>query len=319
MIRQEAESSPSVVSNGSTLIADPLLVEPLAGAIPDRRVPHREFPHLSQHCGAEGWVFNRDYSSEPESSNLLITAHLSGGRRERLTTVAPLPASFTSSRWLITSPYAIPISLAAVARSSTGWFCRSSTGRCTAFAVVVTAGSWSSTGWLAARSAGRTAAVVATVQLRQTQLWQLELGHVQLRQLDLRHLEAALLFAAAVASAAIATTVTTFSRSCTGGVNWSCTGRSTAFAMVVTAGSWSCTGGVNRSCTSRSTAFAAVVTAGSRSCTGRINRSSTGCFNAAATSIVMLEQTEQTGLCAVGDREYHQSGCECHCLHLKFS
>lgn len=40
MIRQEAESSPSVVSNGSTLIADPLLVEPLVGTNPVRRVPH---------------------------------------------------------------------------------------------------------------------------------------------------------------------------------------------------------------------------------------------------------------------------------------
>jgi hypothetical protein len=33
----------------------------------------------------------------------------------------------------------------------------------------------------------------------------------------------------------------------------------------------------------------------------------------------MLEQTEQTGLCAVGDREYHQSSCQCNCLHLRIS
>lgn len=60
MIRQEGESSPSVVSNGSTLIADPLLVEPRAGTIPSGVFPKCELPHVTQHCGAEGWVFNRD-------------------------------------------------------------------------------------------------------------------------------------------------------------------------------------------------------------------------------------------------------------------
>jgi hypothetical protein len=47
MIRQEGESSPSVVSNGSTLIADPLLVEPRAGTIPSGVFPKCEFPHCT--------------------------------------------------------------------------------------------------------------------------------------------------------------------------------------------------------------------------------------------------------------------------------
>lgn len=42
MIRQEGESSPSVVSNGSTLFADPLMVEPL-----NRRKPDGVFPRVS--------------------------------------------------------------------------------------------------------------------------------------------------------------------------------------------------------------------------------------------------------------------------------
>jgi len=47
MIRQEGESSPSVVSNGSTLIADPLLVEPRAGTFPSGVFPKCELPHIT--------------------------------------------------------------------------------------------------------------------------------------------------------------------------------------------------------------------------------------------------------------------------------
>ena len=84
----------------------------------------------------------------------------------------------------------------------------------------------------------------------------------------------------------------------------------------------SCTGGFSRSSTGgfcwSSTGRCTTMVAG-RSCTAGVNRSGTGRLDAASTSLVMLEQTEQTGLCAVGDREYHQSSCQCNCLHLKFS
>ena len=95
-----------------------------------------------------------------------------------------------------------------------------------------------------------------------------------------------------------------FGRSCTVSFGRSSTG---GFSR-------SCTSGFCRSCTGWCTAMVA-----GRSCTAWVNRSGTGRLDAASTSLVMLEQTEQTGLCAVGDREYHQSSCQCNCLHLKIS
>ncbi len=32
--------------------------------------------------------------------------------------------------------------------------------------------------------------------------------------------------------------------------------------------------------------------------------------------MIVVEQTEETGLCAVGDREYHQSSCQRKRLHF---
>ena len=319
MIRQEAESSPSVVSNGSTLIADPLLVEPLAGTNPERRVPHVSCLTYLSIAGRKAGLLTVTTRLTRSSRNLLTALGFSGtaGATHDCCSLTGQNHFITLANHLTLRQ---PELLAAVARSSTGWFYRSCTGRCTAFDDVVTADSWSSTSWLAACSAGRTAVVAAAVQLWQVQLWQAELRHVQLRQLNLWQLEAALLFAAAAASTAIATSVTADRWCCTGWLNRSCTGWCTAIVStssrsctgwctaVVATSSRSCTCWVNRSCTGWSTT---VVATSSRSCTG--------CFNAAATSIVMLEQTEQTGLCAVGDREYHQSSCKCNCLHLKFS
>ena len=96
MIRQEGESSPSVVSNGSTLIADPLLVEPRAGTIPSGVFPKCELPHVTQHCGAEGWVFNRDRPFDvPFRKNSYRTEFFAdGGSDSRLS--LPVRHSYTS-------------------------------------------------------------------------------------------------------------------------------------------------------------------------------------------------------------------------------
>jgi hypothetical protein len=53
----------SVVSNGSTLIADPLLRGTARRDDSRLACSPSEFPHDPQHCGAEGWAFNRDYLS----------------------------------------------------------------------------------------------------------------------------------------------------------------------------------------------------------------------------------------------------------------
>ena len=195
---------------------------------------------------------------------------------EWLTTATLTPVDHISSRWLITEPYADLKLLAAVAGSGTGRVAGSAAAGIS---------------WNAAGGLGSFAAAVAALVAAATDLGQLELRHTELGQLE------PALFLAVAGSAAVAAGVAALSRSTAGGVN-----RSSA-------------GGVNRSTASWVSRSGAVRV---NWCTaGWVNRSTAGGLGAAiAAAMVGLEQTEQTGLCAVGDGEHHQSSCESNCLHL---
>jgi len=146
------------------------------------------------------------------------------------------------------------------------------------------------------------------VQAWQTQLGQTQLGQTQLGQVQLRHAESA-----AVVAAFIAAVATSVDWSMAAWLTGSCTARS--FATITTF-SRCCTCRLAGSCTARSFA---TVTAFSRCMAGWLAWSHAGRLDAASAALVGLEQTEQTGLGAVGDSEDHQSSCKCERSHRKFS
>ena len=121
------------------------------------------------------------------------------GRWERLTTFAPVTASSPASRWLITAPYAKPVSLAST-RSSTGWFARSCTG-------------WLA--WSVAAGLFNNDAVVTTFAgtAVAVQAWQTQLRHTQLRQTQLRQVQTGHADSAAFVAAFVAAVVCTLNRS----------------------------------------------------------------------------------------------------------
>lgn len=55
-------------TNGSTLFADPFWWNRGSGMLSRLACSPSEFPHDPQHCGAEGWAFNRDSGHLPASS-----------------------------------------------------------------------------------------------------------------------------------------------------------------------------------------------------------------------------------------------------------
>lgn len=77
-------------TNGSTLFADPFWWNRGSGMVSRLACSPCEFPHDPQHCGAEGWAFNRDsgLSAGVLLNSSIRTIEIFRDGRERITTFA---------------------------------------------------------------------------------------------------------------------------------------------------------------------------------------------------------------------------------------